>query len=77
MINSSHKVLKLIIRTFIVLAGLQKQYNRVTDCLLMHDALILASIRDVVNSIAVACSIRPGLRTSITTLNVKVKIYQT
>ncbi len=36
---SSHKVLELIIRTFIVLAGLQNQYNRVTACLLMHDAL--------------------------------------
>ncbi len=38
-IYSSHKVLKRIIRTFIVLAGLQNQCNRVTDCLLMHDAL--------------------------------------
>ncbi len=38
-IYSRHKVLKRIIRTFIVLAGLQNQCYRVTDCLLMHDAL--------------------------------------
>ncbi len=36
---SSHKVLKHIIRTFIVLAGIQNQCHRVTDCLLMHDVL--------------------------------------
>ncbi len=38
-IYSSHKVLKRILRTFIVLVGLQNQCYRVTDCLLMHDAL--------------------------------------
>ncbi len=38
-IYSSHKVLKRIIRSFIVLAGLQNQCYRESDCLLMHDAL--------------------------------------
>ncbi len=36
-IYSNHKVLKRIIRTFIVLAGLQYKCNRVTNFLLIHD----------------------------------------
>ncbi len=39
MIYSSRNVLMHIIRTFIVLAGLQNQCYRVTGCLLMHVAL--------------------------------------
>ncbi len=54
-IYSSHKVLKRIIWTFIVLAGLQNQCYRVTDYLLMHDALpsyrngVLPLNRQVIN----------------------------